>query len=102
MENDPSGRLVGKPLNCHSRATSRDTGIWEMRAASTVGQLRPKPNGRAAGARVKWDDSQWLKAQNLQRPAAQAALYPRSVCWITTAFDGLGCHPLTCIALKIR
>jgi hypothetical protein len=26
----------------------------------------------------------------------------RSVCWITTAFRGLRCHPLTCMSLKIR
>jgi hypothetical protein len=44
----------------------------------------------------------FLKAQNLQRPAAQAALYLRSVCWITTAFRGLRCHPLTCMLLNLR
>ena len=34
--------------------------------------------------------------------SAKGALYLRSVCWISTAFHGLGCHPLTCILLKIR
>jgi len=32
----------------------------------------------------------------------EAALHLRSVCWITTAFRGLRCHPLTCMLLKIR
>jgi len=27
---NPLGRIVGKPLNCHSHANSRDTGMWEM------------------------------------------------------------------------
>src|SRR5208283_2257458 len=43
-----------------------------------------------------------LKVQNLQRRTARAALYVRSVCWITTAFHGLRCHPLTCMLLKLR
>ena len=30
------------------------------------------------------------------------ALYLRSVCWITTAFRGLRCHPLTCMLLNVR
>jgi hypothetical protein len=30
----------------------------------------------------------------------QAALYLRSVCWISSAFRGLMCHPLACIGLK--
>jgi hypothetical protein len=42
-----------------------------------------------------------LKAQDLQRRTAEPALYVRSVCWITTAFRGLRCHPLTCMLLNI-
>ena len=42
------------------------------------------------------------KTQNLQRPAAQAALYLRSVCWFITAFHGLRCHPPTCMSLNLR
>jgi hypothetical protein len=30
------------------------------------------------------------------------ALYPRSVCWSSTAFRGLGCHLLACIYLNLR
>jgi hypothetical protein len=33
---------------------------------------------------------------------AGPALYLRSVCWITTAFRGLRCHPLTCMLLNLR
>ena len=32
-----SCRIVGKPLNCHSRANSRDTGMWEMPNRGTSG-----------------------------------------------------------------
>jgi hypothetical protein len=32
----------------------------------------------------------------------ESALYLRSVCWITTAFRGLRCHPLTCMLLNLR
>ena len=32
----------------------------------------------------------------------EAALYLRSVCWITTAFRGLRCHPLTGMLLNLR
>jgi hypothetical protein len=34
--------------------------------------------------------------------AAESALQMRSVCWITTAFHGLRCHPLTCMLLNVR
>ncbi len=27
---NPVERIVAKPLNCHSRANSRETGSWEM------------------------------------------------------------------------
>jgi hypothetical protein len=33
----PPGRIVGKPLNCHSRANSRETGMWEMPNRCTSG-----------------------------------------------------------------
>ena len=28
--------IVGKPLNCHSRANSRDTGMWEVSDQTSV------------------------------------------------------------------
>src|ERR1035438_2586580 len=34
--------------------------------------------------------------------AGDSALYPRSVYPISTAFQGLRCHPPTCMLLKIR
>ena len=33
----PLGRVVGKPLNCHSRANSRDTGLGDMPNRRTSG-----------------------------------------------------------------
>ena len=35
-------------------------------------------------------------------PGHRAALYLRSVCWITSAFCALRCHPLTCLSFKLR
>jgi len=35
-------------------------------------------------------------------PTENRALYLRSVCVSSIAFRGLGCHPLTCMLLKLR
>ena len=40
--------------------------------------------------------------RNLQPWGAVLALHLRSVCWFTTAFHGLRCHPLTCMLLNVR
>ena len=60
----PLGRIVGKPLNCHSRANSRDTGLWEVAAKMSFLTLRDQILGysegggahhKAAGSRfVSW------------------------------------------------
>ena len=36
---NPLERIVAKPLNCHLRANSRDTGIWEMPNRGITGIL---------------------------------------------------------------
>jgi hypothetical protein len=43
-----------------------------------------------------------FEGANLPLWAAEPALCLRSVCWITTAFDGLKCHPLTCMWFNLR
>jgi hypothetical protein len=42
------------------------------------------------------DQDVWRRRKNLR--CRQRNL--RSVCWFTTAFDGLRCHPLTCMLLN--
>jgi len=38
----------------------------------------------------------------LTTATTKTALELRSVCWVITAFRGLGCRRLTCISLKLR
>ena len=43
------GRVVAKPLNCHSRANSRDTGLWEVAAKMSFLTLRDQILGYSEG-----------------------------------------------------
>lgn len=75
---------------------------YEQLAGLRVGELFDNRNFQAEGAEAFLESRQIQLLQNIPAEFASIALYPRSVCWMSTAFQGLRCHPLTSILLNIR
>ena len=79
------GRVVGMSYMCFARIVPG-------------GQAPRKSSGWTCQSRVR----QLVEGTKPTAPDTEPALYPRSVCWFTTAFDGLRCHPLTRMLLNLR